>query len=348
MNCRTPAEDLQAFTFLNQRLDEFLSVLGDRRLQVFQLAPGLFEGDSTVLVAPGCRMVRCCSTQPLLLSWTHDAEILLAFPLHERPLFCLGRRWMHEQQLAVLEGTTVVMRTPERNAMLLIMVSVERLHEQLGATDASRFLQAALALQQGRVRVLDKAAVTARVMELFHRLCNCSRQDRGQGCGELLGQLLAALYGYITSAQHDDPPALPGNHERVVQLVLARVLIDPTAELTLDGLCQAAFCSRRTLASAFEELCSVSPVKLVRMVRLNAFRRELLRSGKVDELSILIANWGYSNAGRLNKEYRQLFGQRPRETLLQHGRLLKVHAPARRESADPTMPGTHTGLFRRT
>lgn len=314
---RNPAQRFKLLHFLNQGIDEFLSLPDEHRVEVFQMAPGIFEGDSTLLLGRGFRIIRCSSAQPLLLRWIHRSELLLVFPLHDRPLYCQGRRWTRDQQLAVLAADQIVMSTPECNDMLIVMLSLDLLRKHYGPGDTERFLQCALALQKGLATTSGRGQYAVRLSGQIKALCNRPWQETDDEHGALLEQLVASLYGYITTIADMGSPTVQCNHERIVQLVLARLLVDPAADLGLDDLCQSAYCSRRTLASAFEDVCGLPPMKFVRKVRLNALRRELLRSRRPEELSIVTAGFGYSNAGRLNKEYRELFGERPMETLRQ-------------------------------
>lgn len=326
LTSRDVAANIQLSSCPGQRLDEYLSVMVPRRLQVFQLAAGGFEGSSAVLTAPGFRFLRCSSTQPLLLSWVQSNELMLAFPLHQRHLFAMGRRWTSEQQLTVPGGSEIAMWTPEWNDMLLLVLSHDLLRSCLGAGDA-RVLVESAAMQRNRLQVSGKAEFTAAMLGLFRRLCLNASDESEAGCMQAFSELLNLLYGYVTAPVPAEQTSVQDNHERIVQLAMARLLAAPGADHGLDDLCSAAHCSRRTLASAFQEIVGLPPVRFARKMRLNAFRRELLRSGSPQELSIVMSAFGYTNHGRLNAEYRRLFGESPLDTLRQPAKsqTLRVH-----------------------
>jgi AraC family ethanolamine operon transcriptional activator len=85
---------------------------------------------------------------------------------------------------------------------------------------------------------------------------------------------------------------------------------------SLAELCSIAGTSERTLEYAFREQLGVSPVRYLRLRRLNAVRRELRAAepgtARVTDVAM---RWGFWQLGRFAVEYRALFGERPSQTL---------------------------------
>lgn len=85
---------------------------------------------------------------------------------------------------------------------------------------------------------------------------------------------------------------------------------------TMTDLCHISGLSERSLQYGFKEYIGVSPVRYLRLLRLNEVRRELILSDhnktKVTDVAL---NWGFVELGRFSGEYRKLFHELPSETL---------------------------------
>ncbi|WP_306716548.1 helix-turn-helix domain-containing protein [Burkholderia dolosa] len=90
----------------------------------------------------------------------------------------------------------------------------------------------------------------------------------------------------------------------------------PEEPVTVLELCRALRCSRRTLQTSFQRVADVTPVGYLRTIRLNAVRR-LLRTTSAQQLGVgeAAARWGFTHLGYFAREYRDLFGELPSQTL---------------------------------
>jgi len=85
---------------------------------------------------------------------------------------------------------------------------------------------------------------------------------------------------------------------------------------TIAELCKVAKLSERNLQYAFKEYLGITPVRYLRLVRLNGVKRDLLLSHpKKDRIVDIALNWGFIELGRFAGEYRQLFQELPSSTL---------------------------------
>jgi AraC family ethanolamine operon transcriptional activator len=85
---------------------------------------------------------------------------------------------------------------------------------------------------------------------------------------------------------------------------------------TIAELCKIANLSERNLQYAFKEYLGITPVRYLRLVRLNGVKRDLLLSEpKKDRIVDIALNWGFIELGRFAGEYRQLFQELPSFTL---------------------------------
>jgi AraC family ethanolamine operon transcriptional activator len=84
---------------------------------------------------------------------------------------------------------------------------------------------------------------------------------------------------------------------------------------TIAELCKIAKLSERNLQYAFKEYLGITPVRYLRLVRLNGVKRDLLLSNpKNDRIVDIALNWGFIELGRFAGEYRQLFQELPSST----------------------------------
>jgi len=94
--------------------------------------------------------------------------------------------------------------------------------------------------------------------------------------------------------------------------------VDDRAPETIQiaDLCQALHISRRTLHRAFAETLGMGPSHYLTRRRLTAARAEL-RAADPATVSVTdtATKYGFWQLGRFAREYRQLFGERPSETL---------------------------------
>lgn len=85
---------------------------------------------------------------------------------------------------------------------------------------------------------------------------------------------------------------------------------------TIPELCEIAQLSERNLQYGFKEYVGVTPIRYLRLVRLNGVKRELLLSHPKERRIVDTAlNWGFIELGRFSGEYRQLFQELPSTTL---------------------------------
>jgi AraC family ethanolamine operon transcriptional activator len=85
---------------------------------------------------------------------------------------------------------------------------------------------------------------------------------------------------------------------------------------TIPELCQIAHLSERNLQYGFKEYLGVTPIRYLRLLRLNGVRRDLLISHpKKNKVVDVALNWGFIELGRFAGEYRKLFEELPSVTL---------------------------------
>lgn len=125
----------------------------------------------------------------------------------------------------------------------------------------------------------------------------------------------------VLQAETPEPAQTQSYHHRkaVVDRARSFILENPDTPMTVTDLCEVANVSRRTLQYAFESIIGISPIQYLRTSRLNGVRRALISASQSASISDIAAQWGFWHMSQFAKDYRQLFGERPSETLELNG-----------------------------
>lgn len=84
--------------------------------------------------------------------------------------------------------------------------------------------------------------------------------------------------------------------------------------ITLAELCEACHTSRRTLQNSFESILGISPIQYLRFTRLNGVRRDLKSAKANEQIGDIAARWGFWHLSQFAKDYKNVFGELPKET----------------------------------
>jgi AraC-like DNA-binding protein len=88
---------------------------------------------------------------------------------------------------------------------------------------------------------------------------------------------------------------------------------DPAEILDLESMSKATGLSPRTLQRTFQAEYGLCPQEWLRVERLNEVREDLLQNG--NSVTHTATRWGFFHLSRFSQYYRELFGERPSETL---------------------------------
>lgn len=112
----------------------------------------------------------------------------------------------------------------------------------------------------------------------------------------------------------EQPPSY-AHRKAVVDRVKAHIAQHGDTPVTMTELCALAHVSRRTLQYSFETIVGISPLRFLRITRLNQVRRALRAADSRVTVTTLATQWGFLHPGQFAHDYRQLFGECPSETL---------------------------------
>jgi AraC-like DNA-binding protein len=150
-----------------------------------------------------------------------------------------------------------------------------------------------------------------------------TRLHTGQAAGGLCAaepaeRLLDTIIGYF--AREPRPHSGQASPEGLGRIVArARDFIEANLEdpISVDAIAAASCASRRTLFRAFVSVLGEPPSQYVRRRRLHRIRHDLASWGeRVCTIALVANRWGIGELGRMAGWYRDLFGERPSETLI--------------------------------
>ena len=86
-------------------------------------------------------------------------------------------------------------------------------------------------------------------------------------------------------------------------------------DITVGDIATAVGVCARLLQKAFAHQCGCSPMRFVTQSRLERIRQRLDRSTADTKIGDVMMDYGFTQGGKFAKEYQQLFGEKPSETL---------------------------------
>lgn len=104
---------------------------------------------------------------------------------------------------------------------------------------------------------------------------------------------------------------------RIVHRAREMVMERPDDPPSLPDICRHVGASPRKLNYCFQDVVGMSPARYLRVLRLNAVRRQL-KAGRSQRIGVhdAAARWGFWHLGLFAADYRRQFGELPSQTLM--------------------------------
>jgi AraC family ethanolamine operon transcriptional activator len=132
----------------------------------------------------------------------------------------------------------------------------------------------------------------------------------------LLEQDLVPLLIDALPSPHQSEAPRPYRRAPLVVTAKTYIMAHLDQPLTLADICQAVSASQRSLQYGFQEMLGMGPMAFVKVQRLHGIRRALLHAAPKPETVAQVAHqWGFWSLGHFSKDYKQLFGESPSQTL---------------------------------
>ena len=158
------------------------------------------------------------------------------------------------------------------------------------------------------------------VMENLRFLLNRLLREAAVLPGAKLQEDLVMMFLLEILQNHRQCKAITSSYrhrKQVVDRVRHHLDRNQDRAVSVTELCHSVGTCRRTLQYSFESIIGISPIKYMRAMRLNGARRSLLSITKDISVAEAAANWGFLHLSQFAKDYRELFGELPSDTLIQ-------------------------------
>lgn len=293
---------------------EQFSVSGRFPLDIKQLSPGPFRGRTTVITLPGCTLTRrFTSARHSSACWVPQAATLM-FPLGGQHAFVQGRLRDASRQIGSLGNHEVYSVIPENYGHLLVTLPLETLARHLDPSESSLFVETLAGIEGGEIDAKRKMELTSRLLQIFVAIERAHAPLPAEALDAYSAEITQLLFAYLAAHAGRDP-VRSSNHEKILQRALGLIAAQPDKLFTLDELAREVFASKRAVQYAFGCLLGMSPMRFQKLYRLNLIRRELLLATTPLKFAGLVSTHAFSNPGRTSREYAELFGERPSDTL---------------------------------
>jgi AraC-like DNA-binding protein len=98
-------------------------------------------------------------------------------------------------------------------------------------------------------------------------------------------------------------------------------------DIKLGDIATATGVCSRLLQKAFSYHCGCSPMRFVTLARLQRIRQELIQATANTKIVDVMMHYGFTQGGKFVKEYQQLFGEKPSETLKRCSQIQQSESP---------------------
>jgi AraC-like DNA-binding protein len=263
-----------------------------------------------------------------LLTYGADVEIdpgsFDRFLLIQIPISGSAKLWLDNEEIAFSTGQGVII-APDRRCRLTYSADCRQLILRVSRDALERVAEEWMG---ARVRggdlafaprlVLDGAAGAAWAAMVAYLMSN-SVSETPRLSAKFAPRLEALVIEHLLVWQPNGisdriaagPSLIPRHVRRAEELMHA----DTSVPLTLGEIAQYAGVSVRSLSQGFQQFRGITPMAMLRAIRLDKVRADLLTAPYGISVTDVATRHGFSHLGRFAGFYRKRFGETPRRTL---------------------------------
>ncbi|WP_372659071.1 helix-turn-helix domain-containing protein [Hydrogenophaga sp.] len=295
-------------------VDEQAAALNGWNQSYMQLCAGGFQGDIRQLDLDGVRVFReGLKTSVYQTGSLASGTLALGVPLASSGpgLFCgkpCGLDTLH-----VFSGSSgFEFRTASEHVMLGVELAPELAHSvHPRGEDGPAFPGGAGIHRADPVALVELRQFLVLLFEALHFTPSLlALPTLRAGMVDALLEKVTALH-----AQAADAGEQPLGHWHMVREAQRLVGDDLAQPPTIAELCGHLGVSRRTLQSGFHRVLGISPLSYLRVARLGAARKSLKSAASVTDAATQHGFWHF---GHFAKDYQDMFGELPSQTLRRH------------------------------
>ncbi|MCI4204946.1 HTH-type transcriptional regulator EutR [Dickeya dianthicola] len=289
-----------------------------------QVSPGHFNGELQEILLDGiqlCHEYTSLALRQSCMVWPDS--FWFGIPARHVGTGFIGSHPISNNAIAVSPGgKEFELNTPDDYAILGVVVSRDELLQYTDVLEQPEHLtrllaQSATLLVEPRRREIFWSFVREALWYGGHEP---QRLRHSNAVKVLKHNLLTTVISFLESAQ----PAVAGTahtdkrigYRSLIGHAREYVLSQQSEPVTVLDLCRRLHVSRRTLQNAFCDVMGCGPNAWLKMIRLNAVRRELVspysRHRTVQDAAM---QWGFWHLSQFACDYQRLFDEKPSVTL---------------------------------
>ena len=315
-------KQIQLPTIMNSEIEDCAQMAEWSRLVGWtidyrQLGRGKFDGNFSVDLSPGLIVTSQWSNREMVVVGDPPPQMIaLVAPMKNQSLGLFRGKNLEPNDVIVgPPGDADVLRTHPDFAVGAFNISASRLEEAV-----QRGIGVSLAELLPRTRVVRLNPVAVSVLRQAVEAMTSGRAGHGHARQEFEDSLLQAVAEALSTGVVPNVPETTSLKNRSSYVRAAREYIEAhlTGTVRISAVADAVQVTRRTLEFSFRDILGMKPVDYLLMSRLNLSRKLLLESSckpQRGDVARIAQNSGLSHLGRFSRDYRDLFGEFPSETL---------------------------------
>jgi len=240
---------------------------------------------------------------------------LVAMPLSASHACHRGVELAGDAMLVLLSGEELDFRAVEPVEMLVVVCAEALLESHgtalLGGPIASARRDHQLSFESAPSK---RHTLRALVSGIRHALKHDPSQlKRPFAAAQFDATIVSTLLEGVASDPIPQPN--PSRRRLLAQATESYMRESLNAAITISDLCKKLETPERTLHLAFKEHFGTSPKAYLKMLRLNAVRRELRQSRGNASITDTAMKWGFWHLGWFAHHYKEMFGELPTQTV---------------------------------
>jgi AraC family ethanolamine operon transcriptional activator len=292
--------------------DQHAHNLTNWQQQYDQVSAGNFYGQLVEIQFEGLQLFQEHTSQALRQTcniWDHS--LWLGIPVNDNRSSKINGLSIEQNQVMCSPGNhPFELITPNEFDIYGLVVEQEKI--QVMADNQGISINWSHLYQQGRLTLPDKTINALRFV-----LNNLLTDNRSQPRPAKLQHdviMMALLESLENSQPVKSKPVSFFRRQQIVKQAKDYLYLHQDSAVTINDLCTLCHVSRRTLQYSFETILCMSPLRYLRLSRLNGARRELALSQN-ETIADIATKWGFWHLSQFTQDYKQLFNELPSVTL---------------------------------
>lgn len=309
--------------------DALLGVVKDTRFEQRLLTGGSFQACVQRIEFGGFSLDCGQYSLPVFASGSFGQNVVaLALALEcAQPMWANGRQVPCGRLMVFAENHDLDVRpAPGRWCWCVMLVSRERVQAEALYRHGRE-----LALPMRGWQLLERAQEQSEHLaeRIKHTLQQASAwsddtptMEAAQAGQLLLGEFVDVLAAILPSRyRRSSPPTMPLRHAMLIRRAEAFLDQHAGSDFSVGALSAAIGVGERQMERIFRNAYGMGPCRWHHVARLNEARRMLRSAHSPVHVTEIAGRLGFGHLGRFSGEYRQLFGESPRDTLAGRARL---------------------------